>query len=187
MSSSLPRTNPIPILSSPSSSHTQPELWLHSPLIHRQSYLSSGTIATERAQLRTVACRKIALLPQGCGTLCIQQHQPSNLSQLHIKSSSLRVEKRIPASVCLTVVQMEFLLLQCNRRQQQTTNLTQRYLLSPCHYADLPLVFLFVHFRAVWVRCEAYSVIHIGRRAPFQAAVPIYLPLMSIHLSPNEL
>ncbi|KAI4829888.1 hypothetical protein KUCAC02_001548, partial [Chaenocephalus aceratus] len=25
--------------------HSQPELWLHSPLIHHQSYLSAGTIA----------------------------------------------------------------------------------------------------------------------------------------------
>lgn len=43
--SSLPRTNPIPMLRSPSGNHLQPELWLHSPLIHRQSYLSTGTIA----------------------------------------------------------------------------------------------------------------------------------------------
>lgn len=90
---SLSRTNPIPMLSSPSSSPTQPELCMHSPLIHYQSYLRSGTIATERAQLRTAACRKIALLPQGCWTLCIQQHQPSSLSLLRIKSSTLRVEK----------------------------------------------------------------------------------------------
>lgn len=75
--SSLPRTNPIPMLRSPSSSHTQPELWVHSPLIHRQFYLSSGTIATERAaQLRTAACRKIAPLPQGSRTLCIRRRQP---------------------------------------------------------------------------------------------------------------
>lgn len=75
-------------------SHTQFELWVHSPLIHCQSYLSSGTIATVRAQLRTTARRKIALLPQGCGTLCSQPRQPSSLSLLHIKSSSWRVEKR---------------------------------------------------------------------------------------------
>lgn len=92
--SSLPRTNPVPMLSSPSSSHKQPELWVHSPLIQHQSYLSSGTIATEQAQLRTTACRKIAPLPRGCGTLRIQQRQPSSLSLLHIKSSSVRVEKR---------------------------------------------------------------------------------------------
>ncbi|KAG8001403.1 SH2 domain-containing adapter protein F [Nibea albiflora] len=88
--SSLSRTNPIPMLPSPSSSPTQPELCMHSPLIHYQSYLRSGTIATERAQPRTAACRKIALLPQGCWTLCIQQRQPSSLSLLRIKSSTLR-------------------------------------------------------------------------------------------------
>lgn len=32
LTSCLPRTNVIPMLSSPSSSHTQPELWVHSPL-----------------------------------------------------------------------------------------------------------------------------------------------------------
>lgn len=89
----LPSSNPIPMPSSPSSSHTQPELWVHSPLIHRQSYLSSGTIATEQEQLRTAACRKIAPLSQGCGTLCIQQRQPSSLSLLHIKSCLLHLEK----------------------------------------------------------------------------------------------
>lgn len=105
-----------------SCSCTQPELWVHSPLIHCRSYLSTGTIATERAQLRTKACRKIAPLPQGCGTLSIQQRQPGSLSVLGIKSFSVRVRKRNPASVCLTVGQMEFLLLQFNRRQQEMTD-----------------------------------------------------------------
>lgn len=114
--SPLPRTNPIPC------SHTQPELWVHSALIHCQSYLSSGTIGTERGALRTAACRKIATLPQGWGTLGVQQRQPSSLSPPRIKSSSRRVEKNIPASVCLTVVQMEFLWLQRNRRRGRMTN-----------------------------------------------------------------
>lgn len=130
--SSLPRTNPIPMLYSPSSSYTQPELWVHSLLIHQQSYLSSGTIATEQAELRTTACRKIAPLPQGSGTLCIKQHQPSSMSLLHNKSYSLLVKKKIPASVCLTVVQMEFPLLQCNQRQRMTNCICTCVALSLC-------------------------------------------------------
>lgn len=34
---------------------------------------------------------------------------------------------------------------------------------------------------------RAYFVIHVGRRAAFQAAVLIHLLLMGFHLSPNEL
>ena len=90
----FPEPIPFPCCLLLPGSHTQPELWVHSPLIHWQSYLSSGTIATERAQLRAAACRKIAALPQDCGTLRIQRRQPSSLSLLHIKPSSLRVEKR---------------------------------------------------------------------------------------------
>lgn len=114
-------------------SHTQFELWVHSPLIHCQSYLSSGTIATVRAQLRTTARRKIALLPQGCGTLCSQPRQPSSLSLLHIKSSSWRVEKKIPVPACLTAFQMEFLLLQRNRRRWQMTNCIRTW----CHFVSV--------------------------------------------------
>lgn len=124
----LPRTNPFPMLSSPSSSHTQPELWVHSPLIHCQSYLSSGTIVTVLARLRTAACRKMALLSQGCGTLCSRLHQPNSLSQIHIKSSLMawwgkkQKKQKIPVPVCFMAFQMEFLSLQCNWRQWQMTN-----------------------------------------------------------------
>ena len=64
----LPRSNPILMLPSPSSSPTQTELCVHS-LIHDQSYLSSGTIATAQAPLETTARRKITPIPQDCWTL----------------------------------------------------------------------------------------------------------------------
>lgn len=121
----LPRTNPFPMLSSPSSSHTKPELWVHSPLIHWQSYLSSGTIVTVLARLRTAACRKMPPLSQGCGTLCSRLRQPNSLSEIHIKSSLMACwekKRKIPVPVCFTVFQMEFLSLQCNWRQWQMTN-----------------------------------------------------------------
>lgn len=69
----LPRSNPIPMLPSPSSSSTQTELCVHS-LIHYQSYLSSGTIDTAQARLETTACRKITLIPQDCWTLSRANH-----------------------------------------------------------------------------------------------------------------
>lgn len=115
--SRFPSQEPITLQPLLTSRNTQPELWVHSPLIHRQSYLRTGTIATERTQLRAAARRKIALLPQGCETLSIQQHHPGSLSLPHIKSFSLCVEKKMPASLSLIVVQMELLSLQCNRRQ----------------------------------------------------------------------
>lgn len=182
----LPRTNPVPVVSFPSSSHTRPELWVHSPLIHHQSYLSSGTIATEQARLRTAACRKIAPLPHGCGTLCIQQRKPSSLSLLHIKCSSLRVRKRFQL-LCA------WLLSKWNFYYCSAIIGNSKWLISSVLAVALSVLwatarlFLFVHCGAAWVSCESYFVIHVGSRAPFQAAVPIHLLLMSFHLSSNEL
>lgn len=60
---SIPKTNPIPMLSSPFTSYTQPELWMHSPLIHRMSYLSSGTIATECSMAQSYSRQKKCSAP----------------------------------------------------------------------------------------------------------------------------
>lgn len=60
---SIPKTNPIPMLSSPFTSYTQPELWMHSPLIHRMSYLSSGTIATECSMAQSYGRQKKCSAP----------------------------------------------------------------------------------------------------------------------------
>lgn len=86
-------SNPIPMLPSASSSPTRTELCVHS-LIHDQSYLGSGTIATAQARLETTACRKITPIPQDCWTLYSQPQKPSSLSHPHGKYSSLPVGEK---------------------------------------------------------------------------------------------
>lgn len=149
--SSLPRTNPIPMLSSPSSSPTQPELWVHSPLI-QPPVLSPLRNNSHRA--RTAACRKIAPLPLGCWTLCIQQRQPSSLSLPRIKSSSMRVEKGFQLLCVWPSSKWNFYC--CSAIEGSDEWLIASVLVSPCHYADLPLVFLFVHCGVAWVDCDSW-------------------------------
>lgn len=119
---SIPKTNPIPMLSSPFTSYTQPELWMHSPLIHRMSYLSSGTIATECSMAQSYSRQEKMFCSHKAVGHCIQQHQPSSLSLLHMKSSSLFVEKLFRLLCVWLSVEMEFLLLQCNWQPEQMTS-----------------------------------------------------------------
>lgn len=66
---------------------------------------------------------------------------PSRLSLPHIKSFSVCAEKKMPASLCSTVVQTEFLLLQFNWRRQWMTN----HICACCRRARL-LVHVFCLF-----------------------------------------
>lgn len=107
------------------SSYTQPELWMHSPLIRRMSYLSLGTIATECSMAQSYSQKKVQkkmFCSHKAVGHCIQQHQPSSLSLLHMKSSSLFVEKSFQLLCVWLSVEMEFLLLQCNWQPEQMTS-----------------------------------------------------------------